>query len=68
MKEFKMNLDEYLNHQPKASRFTVINRMREKRGEKSLIWDRFKEHSWKLIEEITEDERVKYNQSLNKEN
>ncbi len=48
----------------KSSRFTVINQMREKANLQPLLWERFKLHSWKLIEELTEDARVQYNNSL----
>ena len=55
-----MNYEEFLEFRQKASRFNAINLMRQKRLMSQLIWNKFKLHSWKLIEEITEDERIKY--------
>ncbi len=49
---------------PKFSRYAVINLMRKKVGKPELIWDRFEDHSWPLIEEITEAARQEYNKAV----
>ncbi len=49
----------------KLERCNVINMMRNVRNEPPLIIKRFIEFKWELIQEITEDERIKYNNHIN---
>lgn len=48
----------------KHSRFVTINMMREKAGLMPLLWEKFEQHDWKLIEELTEDARIRYNEAI----